>query len=127
MNLLITGANGFMGKNLRETLRQGGDRLFLCDVETTPADLRAMAAEADFVFHLAGVNRPKDDAEFQTGNADFTQTLLSLLENGKKPPVLLSGSVQAALDNPYGRSKRMAEEALCAYAARTGARSIPTG
>ncbi len=121
MNLLITGANGFMGKNLRETLRQGGDRLLLCDVETTPADLRAMAAEADFVFHLAGVNRPKDDAEFKTGNADFTETLLCLLEKEKKPPVLLSGSVQATLDNPYGRSKRMAEEALRAYAARTGA------
>ncbi len=125
MNLLITGANGFMGRNLIETLHPKGDRLLLDDVDTPENELRQMAREADFVFHLAGVNRPKDEAEFQTGNADFTETLLSMLEQGKKPPVLLSGSVQAALDNPYGVSKRLAEEAVRRYAARTGAPVYP--
>ncbi|MCE5343503.1 MAG: NAD-dependent epimerase/dehydratase family protein [Eubacteriales bacterium] len=120
MNLLITGANGFMGKNLAATLRHGDDRLWLADVDTTESDLERMAKEADFVFHLAGVNRPKDEAEFQTGNTDFTVRLLNLLESGKKPPVLMSGSIQAALDNPYGLSKRHAEEAIRAYGARTG-------
>ena len=120
VNLLITGAEGFMGRNLRETLRPRGYRLLLDDVDTPESELRAMAREADFVFHLAGVNRPKDEAEFQTGNADFTQTLLGLLEEGRKPSVLMSGSTQAALDNPYGRSKLRAEEAVRRYAARTG-------
>ncbi len=121
MILLITGANGFMGKNLAAALRHGDDCLLLADVDTTQAELARMAWEADFVFHLAGVNRPKDEADFMAGNADFTARLLTLLEGGKKPPVLMSGSVQAALDNPYGISKRHAEEALRAYGARTGA------
>lgn len=121
MNLLITGANGFMGRNVTATLRARGDALSLADVDTDAQTLRQAAAEADFVFHLAGVNRPKDVQEFQTGNVDFTQTLLSLLEQGKRPPVLLSGSVQAELDNPYGQSKRMAEKAVGDYARRTGA------
>jgi UDP-2-acetamido-2,6-beta-L-arabino-hexul-4-ose reductase len=73
------------------------------------------------VFHLAGVNRPRNEVEFQQGNADFTEMLLNLLENGKKPPVLMSGSTQAELVNPYGRSKRMAEIAVHAYSERTGA------
>lgn len=120
MNLLITGAKGFMGKNLCATLRMRGDKLYLVDVDTTEDDLRTAACNADFVFHLAGVNRPKDDSEFQTGNADFTQHLLDLLENGNKPPVLMSGSTQAALDNPYGLSKRSAENAVLAYGKRTG-------
>ncbi|MDD3213505.1 MAG: NAD-dependent epimerase/dehydratase family protein [Eubacteriales bacterium] len=125
MNLLVTGANGFIGKNLCETLRSRGDRLLPVDVDTTQAELAAMAAEADFVFHLAGVNRPQNELEFQTGNADFTETLLRLLEQGEKPPVLMSGSTQAALDNPYGRSKRNAEKALLAYGVRTGAKVYP--
>lgn len=121
MDLLITGANGFIGKNLRASLAQSDHRLWLIDVESTEGELREAAQAADFVFHLAGVNRPKDDAEFDTGNAGFTETLAALLENGKKPPVLMSGSTQAALQNPYGRSKLKAEEALRAYAQRTGA------
>lgn len=121
MDLLITGANGFIGKNLRASLAQSCHRLWPIDVESGEAELRVAAQAADFVFHLAGVNRPLNEGEFATGNAGFTETLAALLEAGKKPPVLMSGSTQAALGNPYGRSKLQAEEALRAYARRTGA------
>ncbi len=121
MNLLLTGANGFMGKNLRISLETRGDHVFLADVDTPADALRGAALEADFVFHLAGVNRPTDEADFQKGNTDFTAVLLSMLEQGKKPRVLMSGSTQAALDNPYGKSKRLAEDAVRAYSERTGA------
>lgn len=125
MNILITGARGFMGKNLRSALTgRCGDahRLMLLDMPHTEEELLAAAAEADFVFHLAGVNRPTDPADFQKGNADFTQHLLELLkENGKRPPVLLSSSIQAALENPYGQSKRNAEQAVADYGRETGA------
>ena len=124
MNILITGARGFMGKNLRSALTgRCGDahRLMLVDMPHTEEQLRAAAAEADFVFHLAGVNRPTDPADFQKGNADFTQHLLELLkENGKRPPVLLSSSIQAALENPYGQSKLSAEQAVADYGRETG-------
>ena len=121
MNLLITGANGFMGKNLRVSLETRGDSVFAADIDTPPDALRTAALEADFVFHLAGVNRPTDEADFQKGNTDYTAALLSMLEQGRGARVLMSGSTQATLDNPYGNSKRLAEEAVRAYAARTGA------
>ena len=125
MNILITGARGFMGKNLRSALTgRCGDahRLMLLDMPHTEEELLAAAAEADFVFHLAGVNRPTDPADFQKGNADFTRHLLELLkENGKRPPVLLSSSIQAALENPYGQSKLSAEQAVADYGRETGA------
>lgn len=119
MNLLITGAEGFIGRNLRAALQQTEHRLVLLDLDSTGNDLSIAAAQADFVFHLAGVNRPKDAVEFQTGNADFTELLLKELENGKRPPVLMSSSTQAAQDNPYGRSKRSAEQAMLRYQSRT--------
>ncbi len=125
MNILITGARGFMGKNLRSALTgRYGDahRLMLVDMPHTEEELLAAAAEADFVFHLAGVNRPTDPADFQKGNADFTRQLLTLLkERGKRPPVLLSSSIQAALENPYGQSKLSAEQAVADYGRETGA------
>lgn len=125
MNILITGARGFMGKNLRSALTgRYGDahRLMLLDMPHTEEELLAAAAEADFVFHLAGVNRPTDPADFQKGNADFTRQLLTLLkERGKRPPVLLSSSIQAALENPYGQSKLSAEQAVSDYGRETGA------
>lgn len=125
MNILITGARGFMGKNLRSALTgRCGDahRLMLLDMPHTEEELLAAAAEADFVFHLAGVNRPTDPADFQKGNADFTRQLLTLLkERGKRPPVLLSSSIQAALENPYGQSKLSAEQAVADYGRETGA------
>lgn len=124
MNILITGARGFMGKNLRSALTgRYGDahRLMLLDMPHTEEELLAAAAEADFVFHLAGVNRPTDSADFQKGNADFTRQLLTLLkERGKRPPVLLSSSIQAALENPYGQSKLSAEQAVADYGRETG-------
>lgn len=119
MNLLITGADGFIGRNLRAVLQQFDHRLFLLDVQSTDGELKAAAACADFVFHLAGVNRPKDEADFRTGNADFTDTLLEALEAGSQAPVLISSSTQAALDNPYGKSKLQAETAVRRYHERT--------
>ena len=125
LNILMTGARGFMGKNLRAALigRYGdAHRLTLLDMPHTEEELLAAAAEADFVFHLAGVNRPTDPTDFQKGNADFTRQLLTLLkERGKRPPVLLSSSIQAALENPYGQSKRNAEQAVADYGRETGA------
>ncbi len=125
MHILLTGANGFMGRNLREALKVGRpeDTLWLVDVDTPKAELEKAALEADFVFHLAGVNRPKELDAFMQGNRDLTIELTALLERGKKPPVLLSSSTQAALDNPYGASKRAAEDAVRAYAERTGAKA----
>lgn len=123
MRILITGAGGFMGRNLRHTLpcARPQDELMCVDVQTTQEECAFAAKQADFVFHFAGVNRPKNEAEFMEGNRDFTQTLLSMLEAGKKPPVWVSSSIQAALDNPYGASKRACEEAVRAYGQRTGA------
>ena len=120
MRIMITGAGGFMGRNLCEVLREchPEDRLDLIDLATTSEALEAAAAEADFVFHLAGVNRPRDPDEFMRGNGDFTLELTALLERGKKSPVVLASSIQAALDNPYGASKRAAEDAVAAYARR---------
>lgn len=123
MHILITGANGFMGRNLRHALLalRPEDTLSLIDIRSAQEELQAAAAQADFVFHLAGVNRPQDPAEFMTGNGEFSRELMQLLENGKKPPVVLSSSIQAALDNPYGQSKRAAEDAVRAYGERCGA------
>ncbi len=137
MNILITGAGGFVGKNLVEALkniRDGKDRtrpgleignILRCTRQTTEAELKEYCAEADFVFHLAGVNRPKDQSEFMEGNRDFTGTLLSLLELAEnRCPVMLSSSTQAALDNPYGESKRAGEALMRDYGARTGAKTL---
>ena len=126
MKILITGAKGFVGKNLTTTLAalagKHGWTLLPIDIDSTEADLTDAAHEADFVFHLAGVNRPRDTAEFQTGNADLTERLLALLEGGKRSPIVLCSSTQAALENPYGMSKRQAEAAVFAYGERCGAR-----
>ena len=121
MRVLVTGAKGFVGKNLCLALgRMEGVEVLRYDLGNTRAELEEWAGSCDFVFHLAGVNRPKDPAEFATGNAGFTEELLALL--ARRPvPVLLSSSIQAALDNDYGKSKAAAEEAVRAYGARTGA------
>ncbi|NLD01521.1 MAG: capsular polysaccharide biosynthesis protein CapF [Gammaproteobacteria bacterium] len=123
MRVLITGANGFVGKNLQLHLAERSDVEVLCFTrEHTQADLQQLVVEADLVFHLAGVNRPQDPAEFQQGNADLTQSLCEALQaSGKAIPVVYSSSIQAEADNPYGASKRGAEDALLAFAKSTGA------
>ena len=137
MKLLITGARGFVGRNLVETLkavRDGKDRtrglptdldILECTRQTTAGELDGFCAEADFVFHLAGVNRPQREEEFLEGNRDFTGELLSALErHGNTCPVLLASSIQAERDNPYGRSKRAGEELVRAHGEKTGARVL---
>jgi len=121
MNILITGAEGFVGKNLREWLRLGrpDDKIISCDINNQE-DLAKYCGKADFVFHLAGVNRPADISEFETGNSALTKMLLTHCSEGKKPPVLVSSSTQAIMDNPYGKSKKAAEAAAFAYQEQTG-------
>lgn len=121
--ILITGANGFVGKNLKITLTQRNDLKVTCyDTNNDPATLPSLLLEADFIFHLAGVNRPQNIEEFATGNTGLTQIVISILkEHGKKTPLLITSSTQAAQDNPYGISKREAEEAVFDYGQSTGA------
>ena len=121
--ILITGAGGFIGKNLVATLKaQGFADLMLFEKDDTPETLAEYAARAGFVFHLAGINRPKDPSEFYAGNSGLTDVLLELLAKAEQPaPVLVTSSTQAALDNDYGRSKAMAEAAVYAYGEKTGA------
>ena len=126
MQILITGAKGFMGKNLAAALKPRPDVTVLeYDQDNRPQDLTAMLAEADWVFHLAGVNRPQDEAEFQTGNVDSTTLVCAeLLRLGRSTPIVLASSIQALLDNPYGVSKLKAEEVIRQYAERSGAPGI---
>jgi UDP-2-acetamido-2,6-beta-L-arabino-hexul-4-ose reductase len=121
--ILVTGAAGFMGRNLCMALRrQGGFAVLEFDVEQSPTELPGLAAQADLVFHLAGINRPKEEKEFTEGNVDLTRHLCdSLAKTGRKTPLVLSSSIQAELDNPYGRSKREAEEVVLEYHQKTGA------
>ncbi|WP_175653711.1 UDP-2-acetamido-2,6-beta-L-arabino-hexul-4-ose reductase [Pseudomonas sp. Marseille-P9899] len=114
MNVLITGADGFIGKNLLVHLRELKD--VVIDTFTRSDDVAALAekvAKADFVFHLAGINRPQDPQEFTTGNVDLTRALADALRaGGRQVPLLYTSSIQAAADNVYGVSKRGAEDVL---------------
>lgn len=120
--ILVTGAAGFIGRNLCVALgRQGGFEVLEFDVEQSPAELPKLAGQADLVFHLAGINRPKEEKEFTEGNVDLTRHLCDCLtKTGRKAPLVLSSSIQAELDNPYGRSKREAEEVVLEYQQKTG-------
>ena len=141
MNILITGAAGFVGKNLVESMkaiRDGKDRRFpdltigelYCYDLGSPAEiLEEGCQKADFVFHLAGVNRPQDPKEFMEGNFGFSSTLLETLKKyGNTCPVMLSSSIQATLegryDGPYGRSKKAGEDLFFTYGAETGAKVL---
>lgn len=133
MNILITGARGFVGRNLTATLeniRAGKDatqpldadiHILPYDLDTAPELLDTYCAQADFVVHLAGVNRPKDAREFMEGNFGFTTALLDTLKkHDSKAPVLITSSIQAELDNPYGQSKKAGEDCLLAYGKSEG-------
>ncbi|MDR0958456.1 MAG: capsular polysaccharide biosynthesis protein CapF [Clostridiales bacterium] len=122
MKVLVTGANGFVGKNLVAHLKTREHMVFEYDINSTTDQLDKFTAECEFVFHLAGINRPKDEAEFMAGNFGFSSELLNaLLRHGNTCPVLISSSIQAALDNPYGKSKKAGEDLVFEYSDRTGA------
>ena len=141
MNILVTGARGFVGRNLVEnlkTIRYGKNRtrsltigeIYEYDLDTDPALLKAFCAKADFVFNLAGVNRPQNQEEFMQGNFGFASTLLDTLkECGNTCPVMLSSSIQATLigrygQSDYGKSKLAGEELFFAYGQETGAKVL---
>jgi UDP-2-acetamido-2,6-beta-L-arabino-hexul-4-ose reductase len=121
--VLVTGSKGFIGKNLIESLsRQKDVEIYEFDVDDDMSILTSALKEADLVFHLAGINRPKNDEEFIQGNTVSTQTLLSILDDlNRTPTIVMSSSVQAELSNPYGVSKKKAEDLLFEYGERTGA------
>lgn len=142
MNILITGANGFVGKNLVANLRNIKENknrtrpdliiheIFEYDLDTDPSLLDEFCEKADFVFHLAGVNRPKNNEEFMAGNFGFTDSLLSTLKrHNNRCPIMLSSSIQATLigrygESDYGKSKLAGEELLFQYEQETGARVL---
>ena len=115
--VLVTGAKGFIGKNLvLELKNRKVYEVFECDVDTTEEQLAQFAKECEFVFHLAGVNRPQRTEEFMEGNYGFTTKLLEILQkNGNKSPILMSSSIQAKLDNDYGKSKKAGEDYILDY------------
>lgn len=126
MKVLITGAEGFVGKNLRLQLAEREDVQVVCFTRDNGVEeLPTLLQDVDFVFHLAGVNRPQDPQEFAKGNSELTQTLCLAVAAaaeaaGKKVPIVYTSSTQAARDNPYGNSKRGAEQALRAAALSVG-------
>lgn len=142
MKILVTGAKGFVGKNLCANLRnikEGFDRthpelsieeIFEYDLDSTPEQLDKWCAETDFVFNLAGVNRPKDPEEFMKGNFGFASTLLDTLRrHGNTCPIMLSSSQQASLtgrfgNSEYGRSKKAGEDLFLQYGQQTGAKVL---
>lgn len=141
MKILVTGAKGFVGKNLcaqLKNIRDGKarnygvviDDIYEYDLDSTPEDLDSWCAKADFVFNLAGVNRPKDQAEFMEGNFGFASTLLDTLRrHGNTCPVMLSSSQQASLtgrfgNSEYGRSKKAGEDLFLRYGEETGAKVL---
>ncbi len=137
MKILVTGAHGFVGKNLCAALyniADGKDKtrgidsditVLEYDIDTDKTLLDKYCKECDFVFHLAGVNRPQNTEEFMQGNFGFTSTLLETLKKYNNTcPVMISSSIQAALDNPYGLSKKAGEALLFSYAKETGAKVL---
>ncbi len=112
--VLVTGANGFIGKNLCVQLDRDEDiQILRFGSNNTHTELQKLIQEADFIFHFAGVNRPKDEVEFDTGNRELTEVITTELQKiNKQTPIFLSSSIQAKLDNPYGTSKKAAEELL---------------
>ena len=137
MKILVTGAGGFVGKNLVEALkniRDGKDKthgdltiseIYCYDIDSTKEELDEACKNADFVFNLAGVNRPEKEEDFMKGNCTFAETLLETLKKyGNKAPVMVSSSIQAALSNPYGISKKAGEDLVFSYGKETGVKTL---
>ena len=113
MNVLVTGSNGFIGKHMCLLLKRKGHTVFEYDLGSTEDELRDYISKADFVIHLAGINRPLTTEEFYNGNTNFTKKVVDLIkESGKNTPIIMSSSIQASLDNDYGKSKKMGEDYL---------------
>lgn len=120
MNILVTGSNGFIGKNLCIELKNKGFVVFPYDLNKSEEDLANYLLDADYIIHLAGVNRPLSVNEFYDGNTNFTKKLVDLISKSKrKIPIIFSSSVQAEFDNDYGKSKKMAEDFLFTFMEKT--------
>lgn len=121
MKILVTGSKGFIGKNLIAELKnQKYNDIFDFDIDTNTTLLDTYTKECDFVFHLAGINRPQSQEEFMQGNYGFTSKLLDLLKkNNNKAPIMISSSIQADFDNPYGLSKKAGEDLMLTYSKET--------
>jgi UDP-2-acetamido-2,6-beta-L-arabino-hexul-4-ose reductase len=126
VNILVTGANGFVGRNLiAELNNRGYKNIYEFDKNTDKSLLEQYTRNCEFVFHLAGVNRPKDEIEFTEGNFRFTKELLDLLgKQNNKAPVLITSTIQAEKDNPYGISKKAGEDLLFAYSEEMGTKAL---
>ncbi len=126
MKILVTGAKGFIGKNLIVELKnQKYTDIYEYDIDTEPSLLDIYTKDCDFVFHLAGVNRPQNQDQYMEGNVGFTSRLLESLKKNKNTcPGMYSSSIQAALDNPYGKSKKAGEDLLFEYGKKTGAKVL---
>lgn len=126
MKILVTGAKGFIGKNLIAELKNRNyNEIYECDIDTTEEQLEEYAKNCEFIYHLAGVNRPQNEEEFMKGNFGFTSTLLEKLAKHKnKSPILITSSIQAELDNPYGKSKKAGEDLIFSYGKKNGVKTL---
>lgn len=126
MKILVTGAKGFIGKNLISELRNRSyTEIFEYDIDTELSVFEEFCRNADFVFHLAGVNRPKLESEFMENNFGFTSVLLNTLKKYNNTcPILISSSIQAELNNPYGESKKAGEDLMLSYGEETGSKVL---
>ena len=124
--VLVTGSKGFVGRNLCAVLKRREDiELYEYDIDKKQAELNVALQQVDCIIHLAGVNRPQKPDEFETGNVGSIKDICDKLKDiGRTPKIILSSSIQAVLDNPYGVSKRLAEEVLQRFAENTGAECV---